>query len=74
MEVQLTAEQEVKLSRIADEIGRSADELPREALENYIAEEARFRAGVQAGLDAAACGDFVPTSEVWERVERVLQA
>jgi predicted transcriptional regulator len=48
--------------------------LAREAVERYIAEEAHFRAAVQAGREAAARGDFVPTAEVWARVERVLQS
>jgi predicted transcriptional regulator len=74
MEVQLSPEQEAELSRIANQSGRSADELAREALGHFIVEETRFRAGVQAGLDAADRGDFVPTAEVWARVERALKA
>ena len=74
MEVPLSPEQEAELSRIADQTGRTADELAREALDRYLTEESRFRAGVQAGLDAADRGDFVPTSEVWARVERALKA
>lgn len=42
-------------------------------MERYIAEEAQFRAAVQAGLDDAARGNFVPTHEVWAAVERELQ-
>jgi hypothetical protein len=34
----------------------------------------RFHAGVQAGLDAAACGGFLTASGVWARVERALKA
>ena len=74
MEVQLSPEQEAELSRIADQTGRSADELAREAVDRYLSEESRFHAGVQAGLDAADRGEFVPTSEVWARVERALKA
>ncbi len=74
MEVRLSVEQEVELSRMADQTGRSADELAREAVDRYLAEESRFRAAVQAGQDAAARGDFVPTSEVWAKVERALKA
>ena len=73
MMVQLSVEQEAQLSQLAGETGRSADELAREAVERYIAEEARFRAAVQAGLDDADCGNFVSTSEVWAAVERELQ-
>ena len=74
MEVLLSVEQEAELSRIADQTGKSADELAREAVDRYLTEESRFHARVRAGLDAAARGDFVPTSEVWARVERELKA
>lgn len=74
MEVNLSLEQEIQLSRLAAQGGRGVDELAREAVERYLVEETRFRAAVQAGLDAAERGDFVPTSEVWARVERVLKA
>jgi predicted transcriptional regulator len=74
MEVLLSTEQEAQLSQIAAQEGRAADELAREALERFIAEEAHFRAPVQAGREAAAREDFVPTAEVWARVERILQS
>jgi len=74
MEVLLSAEQEAELSSIADQTGRTADELAREAVERYIVEEAHFRVAVQAGREAAARGDFVPTSEVWAKVESALKA
>ncbi|MGO9336383.1 MAG: CopG family ribbon-helix-helix protein [Terracidiphilus sp.] len=74
MEVQLSTEQEYELSRIAAETGRSPGELAHEAIERYLSDEIRFRVGVQAGLEAAARGDFVETSEVWARIERALQS
>jgi predicted transcriptional regulator len=74
MAVQLSAEQEAQLSRMAAQAGREVDELAREAVDRYLAEEARFHAAVQAGQDAAARGDFVPASEVWANVERELEA
>jgi predicted transcriptional regulator len=74
MAVQLSIEQETRLSQMADQTGRSADELAREAVDRYLSEEGRFHAGVRAGLDAAAREDFVPTSEVWARVDRALKA
>jgi predicted transcriptional regulator len=74
MTVQLTAEQEVQLSRIAEQSGRAVDELAREAVDRYLAEDAHFRAAVQEGLDAVDRGEFVPASEVWDRVERELQS
>ena len=74
MVVQLSTELENQLLQMAAQAGRSANELAREAVERYIAEEAHFRAAVQAGRLAAARGDFVPAAEVWARVERVLQS
>ena len=74
MEVRLSAEQEAELCRIADETGRSAEVLAREAVDRYLSEESRILTGVRAGRDAAARGDFVDTSEVWARVERALKA
>ncbi len=73
MEIQLSAEQEAQLSRMAVQAGRQVDELAREAVDRYLVEEARFRAAVQAGQEAAARGEFVPASEVWASVERELQ-
>jgi hypothetical protein len=34
----------------------------------------RFHQGFQPGQNAAARGDFLPTSEVWAKVERALEA
>jgi predicted transcriptional regulator len=74
MTVQLTAEQEAQLSRIAAQAGRDVDELAREAVDRYLAEEAHFRAAVQEGIDAADRGEFLTSSQVWDRVERVLKS
>jgi predicted transcriptional regulator len=73
MAVRLSAEQEAQLSQMAALAGRGVDELAREAVDRYLAEEAHFQAAVRAGQDAAARGDFLPTSDVWASVERELQ-
>ena len=72
MEVQLSSEQAAQLSRMAALAGRSVDDLAREAVDRYLAEEARFHAAVQAGREEADRDDFIPTSEVWAAVEREL--
>jgi predicted transcriptional regulator len=74
MVVQLSTEQEAQLSQIAAQAGRDVDDLAREAVDRFLAEEARFHAAVQAGQEAAARGEFVPASEVWANVERELQS
>jgi predicted transcriptional regulator len=74
MAVQLKPEQEAQLSRIADQTGKSTEELAREAVDRYLAEEAQFRTVVQEGIDAADRGELLAPSQVWERVERVLKS
>lgn len=74
MAVQLKPEQEAQLSQIADQTGRSTEELAREAVDRYLAEEAQFRTVVQQGIDAADRGELLAPSQVWDRVERVLKS
>jgi predicted transcriptional regulator len=74
MQLLLSVEQEAQLFQMAAQAGRGADELAREVVARYIAEEAQFRAAVQAGIEDADRGNFIPTSEVWAAVERELQA
>ena len=74
MEVQLNAEQADQLQRMAAQRGRGVEELASEAVDRYLAEEAHFRAAVEAGRDAAARGDFAPSADVWASVERELRA
>jgi len=73
MELQLTPEQQEQLSQIAGQTGRSTGDLAREAVEQYIAEEASVRAGVQAGLDDVARGNVLTSAEVWVAIERELE-
>jgi predicted transcriptional regulator len=74
MVVQLKPEQEAQLSQIADQTGKSTEELAREAVDRYLAEEAQFRTAVQQGIDAADRGELLAPSQVWDRVERVLKS
>ena len=72
MTIQLTAEQEARLSQIAAQAGRGVEDLAREAVDLYLAEDSHFRAAVQEGIDAADRGELLSSSQVWERVERIL--
>jgi predicted transcriptional regulator len=74
MVVQLKPEQEAQLSQIADQTGKSTEELAREAVDRYLAEEAQFRTAVQKGIDAADRGELLAPSQVWDRVERALKS
>ncbi len=74
MEVHFTSEQETQLSEIADHIGTNTEQLVRDAALRLLKEDARFRAGVQRGLDAAARGDFIEEEEMDARIARMLQS
>jgi len=73
MDVHLTAEQEARLAELAARDGRQASDLATEAVARYLDEEQRFADAVKRGIAAADRGEFIPSDEVWARVERVLK-
>jgi predicted transcriptional regulator len=73
MEVPLTSEQEAKLSQLAADKRRSAEELAQEVLGFYLDHEARFVEVVQRGLDSLDRGEFVSHQEVGARLQRLLR-
>jgi len=74
MEVHFTSEQEARLSQIAIHSGTDPEQLVKSAALRLLEEDARFRAGVKRGLDAAARGDFIEEEEMDARIERMLQS
>jgi predicted transcriptional regulator len=74
MEVSFTPEQESQLSQIATHAGTDAEHLVKSAALRLLEEDARFRAGVQRGLNAAARGDFIEEEEMDARIARMLQS
>jgi len=74
MTIQLTAEQEARLAEIAAQRGLPVEDLAREAVDRYLAEDVNFRAAVQEGIAAADRGELVSPSDVWTRVERILKS
>jgi predicted transcriptional regulator len=53
-----------ELDRLAQAQNRSRNFVVNEAIDRYLAEEARWAAKVQAGLAAAEAGDFASSDEV----------
>jgi len=72
MEVQLTAEQEVRLAEIANKRGTNPEHLAKDVPVRYLDDEARFLAAVERGITAAERGDFVE-DEMDARVERMFE-
>jgi predicted transcriptional regulator len=73
MEVHFTAEQEARLSEIANQAGTNAEHLVKSAALRLLERDAGFRAAVQKGIEQADRGEFVPDDEMEARIERMLQ-
>jgi predicted transcriptional regulator len=70
MEVQLTPDQQAKLSRIAAEQGRAAESLVQEAVERLLGYDEWFIQEVEKGLAATDNGEFVDDAEILRMIER----
>jgi predicted transcriptional regulator len=73
MQLNLTPEQEARLSRIASHRGQNAEELAKDVLLRMLEDNERFLAEVQVGVDQADRGEFVEHEEVKKRIDRLLQ-
>ncbi len=74
MEVQFTPEQESRLSQIATHNGKAAEQLVKDAALRILENDARFRAGVRKGIEAADRGEFIEETEMDARIELMLQS
>ena len=74
MEIHFTPEQESQLSQIASHSGKPAEQLVKDAVLRILQNDARFRAGVQRGIEAANRGDFIEEEDMDARIERMLQS
>ena len=73
MEVQFTPEEEARLARIATQEGVAPAELVKDAALRLLEGDARFRAGVQKGIEQADRGEFIEEEEMDARVKRMFQ-
>ena len=69
MEVELTVDQQAKLSRMAEEQGRAGESLVREAVERLFRYDDWFSREVDRGLAAADNGDFVDDADIRRMIE-----
>lgn len=64
MQVQLTSEQEMQLSRMADAQGRAVESIVQEAVERILSYDDWFLREVDKGLDCAEREEFVSQAEM----------
>ncbi|MBI4906805.1 MAG: hypothetical protein HY820_24465 [Acidobacteria bacterium] len=69
MEVQLTTDQQSRLTLMAAAQGCEAQDLVREAVERLLSFDEWFSSEVDQGLAAADRGDFVEHDDVRRRIE-----
>jgi predicted transcriptional regulator len=73
MEIQITPEQEARLTSLAAQVQKTPSELVVEAALRVLDEDERFLAFVQEGIDQADRGEFIEEDEMDGRVERMLR-
>jgi len=73
MGVHFSPEQEAQLSRVASHVGMDTEHFVKDAALRRLAQDARFRAGVKKGLDAADRGEFIEEEEMDARIARMIE-
>jgi predicted transcriptional regulator len=73
MEVSLAPELEARLTRIASEAGKAANQVVEELVADYLDHDAWFKQEVEKGLTSLDDGKFVSHEEVGRQIERILR-
>jgi len=68
----LYAEQEARLSQIANHNGVDPAQLLIDAATRLVEDDSRFLAGVERGIEQADRGELIPHEDVKARIERLL--
>ena len=71
MEVHFSAETEARLTQLASRNSMDVEQLVQKAVRRLLDDQARFLAGVQAGIEQADRGDLVDHQEVLARIDRL---
>lgn len=74
MEVSFTAEEELRLARVAAINGTDPEKLVKDAALRLLEEDTRFRLAVQEGLAQAERGEFIEEDEMDARFEQMLRS
>ena len=70
MEISLAPEIEARLTKIASEAGKAANQVVQELVADYLDHDEWFRREVQKGLASLDSGKFVSHEEVGRRILR----
>jgi predicted transcriptional regulator len=73
MEISLAPELEARLTRIASETGKAANQVVEELVVEYLDHDEWFKQSVQKGLTSLDGGKFVSHEEVGRQIERLLR-
>ena len=74
MEISLAPEVEERLTRIASEEGKAANQVVQELVASYLDHDEWFRREVQKGLASLDGGRSVSHEEVGRQIERILRS
>lgn len=74
MEIHLTPATEAQLQQLASSQGKNPAEVVEETVTRLVQQHAEFLEGVERGIAAADQGEFVESSEVWAKVETILES
>ena len=65
---------ESQLQQVAFANGKNAEELVKDTVARMLANQARFIAGVQRGIEQADRGEFVEHQDVVNRIDRLFRS
>lgn len=71
MEVRFPPDQQARLVQFANQIGKDAEQVVRDAVDHLL-NDARFTEEVKKGFDSLDRGEFVEHEEVGTRINRLL--
>jgi len=73
MEVQLSPEQNARLTELAGRTGKAPEQVILDAVDRLLEEETRFGDAVQKGFASLDRGEYVTHEEVRARIDRLLR-
>jgi predicted transcriptional regulator len=74
MEVRLTADQQAKLTQLANDKGLDLDALAQEAIDSYLEAEFRFVEAVKLGEAELERGEYLTHEEVGARIDQLFRS